>query len=64
MNEYGLIHNCDEPGSFITAFSIDLVTRGSALICNGYLGFGDSVSSGLVHEFGHAANYCLVDGHP
>lgn len=63
MNEYGLIYNCDESGSLITAYSIDLVTRGSALIYNGYLGFGDSASSSLVHEFGHAANYCLVDGH-
>lgn len=62
MDEYGLIYNCDEPGSLIAGYTDSLVTRGSALIYNGYLAFGGSSSTVLVHEFGHAANCCLVDG--
>ncbi len=63
MDEYGLIYNSNEPGRFIAAYSDNLITRGSALIYNGYLDIGDLSSSTLVHEFGHAANFCLVGGY-
>ncbi len=60
MDEYGLIYNCDQHGRLITAYAASLYTRSSALIYNGYTNPGENASS-LIHEFGHAANNCLVD---
>ena len=63
MDEYELIYNCDGSGGSTTARTEWLITRSSALIYNGYLGIGEDASLSLVHEFGHAANFCLVDGY-
>ncbi len=63
MVEYGLIYNCYEPGHLDGGFSIGIRTRNSAVIYNGYADSCTHASRILVHEFGHAANYCLVDGY-
>ncbi len=63
MVEYGLIYNCDDPGHIITGYTTSVWARNSAVIYNGYLGIGRTASTTLVHEFGHAANACLVANH-
>ncbi len=63
MVEYGLIYNCDDPGHIITGYTTSVRARNSAVIYNGYLGIGRTASTTLVHEFGHAANACLVANH-
>lgn len=60
MLEYGLINICDDEGRIRTAYSEDIITRGSAVIFLGTTGSGPNTMRSLIHEFGHSSNSCLT----
>ena len=60
MLEYGLINICDDESRIRTAYSEDIITRGSAVIFLGTTGSGPNTMRSLVHEFGHSSNSCLT----
>ncbi len=62
MIEYDLIDIFSETGRVEAGFTRGLYTRGSAAIYVGYAGdtwLGSTTVRTIVHEFGHAANFCL-----
>ena len=62
MTEYDLIDICDDAGRKGGAFTASLDIRGSAVIYIGEIGEGipaQRTVEAIVHEFGHASNFCL-----
>ncbi len=62
MTEYDLIDICTDSGRQTGAYTQNLYIRNSAVIYVGEAGDGYSgyrTASTIVHEFGHAANFCL-----
>ncbi len=62
MVEYGLIDICDDAGRKEGSYTVELYTRGSAVTYIGQVGEGYEAPwtvKTVVHEFGHAANFCL-----
>ncbi len=60
MVKYGLINICEDEGRIRTAYSEDIITRGSAVIFLGTTGGGPNTMRSLIHEFGHSSNSCLT----
>ena len=62
MTEYDLIDLCSDSGRKEGSYASELYNRGSAVIYIGQIGDGYEAqwtAKTLVHEFGHAANFCL-----
>ncbi len=62
MIEYDLIDLCSDDGRKEGVYTADLYLRGSAVTYIGEIGEGfegQRTATAIVHEFGHAANFCL-----